>query len=121
MSLLDDEPLDKFEQRTIERSLKTKDAKEWWAGLPENTRRAVIQKTLAALAAAKEPRDIGTLTRSLVMMDKLDFEREQAAKDKPPAAEQHLHLHGDLATMTVDELRAYRERIRADLALRRIG
>ncbi len=96
-------------------------AKEWWAGLPDNTRRAVIQKTLAALAKAEDARDIGTLTRSLVMMDKLDFEREKLAKESSKPPEQHLHLHGELATMTVDELRAYRQRIRADLAPRRVG
>lgn len=80
MSLLDDQPLDLKEQRAIATATTSSAAKEWWAGLPDNTRRAVIQKTLAALATATEPRDIGTLTRSLIMMDKLDFEREQGAK-----------------------------------------
>lgn len=38
------------------------------------------------------------------------------ADRQSPKQEQHLHLHGELATMSADELRAYRKRIRADIA-----
>lgn len=82
MSLHDDQPLDQKEQGALARSLMLPEheRKEWWAGLPDNTRKAIMQKLLGALAKAESPRDIGTLTRSLIAADKLDLEREKIAR-----------------------------------------
>ena len=112
MSLHDDEPLDLKEQRALSAALQSPEAESWWAGLPANTRRAVIQKLLASLAKAETPRDIGTLTRSLVMMDKVDLERAKLALEerKGETPEQHLHLHGGPAQMFQDVIKAIRER-----------
>ena len=38
-----------------------------------------MQKLLTALAAATEPRDIGSLARSLMVADKIDMERAKEA------------------------------------------
>ena len=65
-------------------------------------------------------RDQLSAAKVLLAADKMDMDVEHAAKEAEKPGEQHLHLHGELATMTVDELRAYRERIRADLAQGRI-
>jgi hypothetical protein len=92
----------------IARVATSRDAKEWWAGLPDNTRRAVIQKTLNALAKAELPRDIGTLTRALVAMDKLDFERERLERGHGGTT---INVSGnmnvaDLRGMTAEQLKA---------------
>lgn len=79
MSLHDDQPLDLKEQRALGAALVTPDAKSWWAGLPPNTRKAIMQKLLTALAAATEPRDVGSLARSLMVADKIDMERAKEA------------------------------------------
>lgn len=77
MSLNDDEPLTGYEQGALGRSLATPEADKWWAGLPPNTRKAIMQKLLSALSKAESPRDIGTLSRSLMKADELDLKRQQ--------------------------------------------
>ena len=42
-----------------------------------------MQKLLAALAKAETPRDIGTLTRSLMKADELDAKREESERSAP--------------------------------------
>lgn len=79
MSLHDDQPLDGYERGALARSLATPEAEDWWAGLPPNTRRAIMNKLIAALAKAESPRDIGTLSRSLMKADELDLKRRQGA------------------------------------------
>lgn len=77
MSLHDDEPLTSYEQGALGRALATPEADKWWAGLPPNTRRAIMQKLLGALANARTPRAIASLSRSLMKADELDLKRAQ--------------------------------------------
>lgn len=67
------------DQRALGAALATPDADSWWAGLPDNTRRAIMNKLISALAKAESPRDIGTLSRSLMKADELDLKRKQGA------------------------------------------
>jgi hypothetical protein len=103
------------EARIVAALATSPNAKEWWAGLPDNMRGAIIRKTAKAFMDATTVRDIGTLSRALIAMDKLDFEREKLAHGAQPQ-HNHLHLHGELATMSAEELREYRNRIRRDIA-----
>ena len=43
----------------------------------------------------------------LLAADKMDLDVANAAQDAEKPGEQHLHLHGELATMNANELRAY--------------
>ena len=114
MSLLDDQPLDQKEQGALARSfaLPERERKEWWAGLPDNARKAIMQKLLGALARAEAPRDIGSLTRSLIAADRLDLEREKL--ERGPAQPGVVNntqnvligIPGGLAALTIDQLRA---------------
>lgn len=79
MSLRDDEPLTRQEARIVATSATSRHAKEWWAGLPDTMRSAIIRKTAKAFLEATTPRDIGTLSRALIAMDRLDLERERLA------------------------------------------
>lgn len=91
MSLHDDHPLDLKEQRALGAALAIPEADRWWAGLPDNTRRAIMQKLLAALAKAEAPRDIGSLTRSLMKADELDLKRTQ----RPPGVTHNTQVNID--------------------------
>lgn len=104
MSLHDDQPLDKLEQRALARAFQTPEAGSWWDGLPPNTRRAIMQKLLSALANAHKPRDIGTLTRSLMKADELDLKRQQETGDwgSQQVAGQERRLPGDQMPNRID-------------------
>lgn len=93
MSLHDDQPLDLKEERALKAALALpeQDRKSWWAGLPDTTRKAIMQKLVGALAKAEAPRDIGSLARSLMTADRLDIEREKLAQG--PAQNNHLHVN----------------------------
>lgn len=54
----------------------------WYDGLPDNTKRAVMGKVLAALNEAKSARDIGSITRALAMLERNDAIRAQLELDQ---------------------------------------
>lgn len=103
MSLHDDQPLDQKEQGALARSLVTPEADKWWAGLPPNTRKAIMQKLLGALAKADSPRDIGTLSRSLMKADELDLKRAQGTPDIVNNTQVNIDARGNQEL--VDELK----------------
>lgn len=107
MSLHDDQPLDLKEQRAIGAAFTTPEADRWWSGLPETTRKAIMQKLLGALAKADSPRDIGSLTRSLMKADELDLKRQQAAQGQPGTVNNtQINVGADLSKLTVEQLKA---------------
>lgn len=106
MSLHDDQPLDQKEQGALARSLATPEADQWWAGLPPNTRRAIMNKLISALAKAESPRDIGTLSRSLMKADELDLKRQQGVGAGGIVNNTQINVGADLSKLTVEQLRA---------------
>lgn len=109
MSLHDDQPLDLKEQRAIGAAFTTPEADRWWSGLPETTRKAIMQKLLGALAKADSPRDIGSLTRSLMKADELDLKRTQRPSGVTHNTQVNIDARGGPAEMfrsLIDEVRS---------------
>jgi hypothetical protein len=117
-------PLTRQDARMFERLARDK---SWMGNIDADTRAKIVSKLLAGYARLKVDEGMSQedlrlnmsildrVARTFGLLDKVDAEREAAmlreATGSVPA--QHLHLHGELATMNADELRAYRERILA--------
>lgn len=108
MSLHDDQPLDTKEERALKASLMlpAPERSAWWDGLPENARRAIMQKLLNAYAKADTPRDIGTLARALMAAERLDIEREKLKVGGGVVNNTQVNNTIDLRGLTVEQLKA---------------
>lgn len=89
----------------------------WCERLSDEVRQALIVKMVGTMEECRKRGDDNALKIYARLMGVLArFAEIDAKAAQEPAPQQHLHLHGELATMTADELRAYRERIRNDIA-----
>lgn len=94
-------PLDLKERRAVTKSM---EVPGWFAGLPKTTRKAIMQKLIKALKAAKTPRDISSLTKAIFSADRLDALREEQSRahgENTSADELAKLIRQDLESMDV--------------------